>query len=257
MSAITTTLAVECLHVSAGYGTHPVLHQVTFRVAPGEQVAVLGANGAGKSTLLNVVAGVLPLTVGTVCLFGERADRARVSVAYLPQELHVPKRFPVTVFDVVMMGRYRFLRRLRPPARRDRQAVLAALERVHLGHVAARPITALSGGQRRRVFLARALAQEARILLLDEPLQGIDVGSQQVIMETLQRLREQTVTVLVATHSLSLAQQFDRVLFLRAGHLVGDGPPDVLLQPDHLAEIFEFLDDSESSLYEVRPHVSS
>ncbi len=236
------TPAVELVQVSAGYGSRPVLHQVTFRLMPGEQVALLGANGAGKSTLLKVIAGVLAPAAGSVRLFGQSPDRAGARVAYLPQEVRVPERFPVTVFDAVMMGRYRFLRRLHPPAARDRQAVQEALDRVRLGHMAGRPIAALSGGQRQRAFLARALAQEAHVLLLDEPLQGIDVGSQQVIVQALDELRARSVTVVVATHSLGLASRFDRVLLLRAGHVAADGPPDVLLRPERLADVFEFLD---------------
>ncbi len=237
-----TPPALELRQVSAGYDTKPVLHHISFTVSTGERVAVLGANGAGKSTLFRVIVRLLPVKRGKVLLFGEPVETARTEIAYLPQDVHLPARFPATVSDVVMMGRYRFLKRLHPPSPDDRRAVRQALELVRLAHLADQPITVLSGGQRQRMFLARALAQEARVLLLDEPFRGLDVGSQQVIQQTLETLSAQGAAVLLATHNLALASLFDRVIILREGHVVGDGPPATLLTAERLMDIFDLVD---------------
>ncbi len=242
MSTSLSLPAIELRQVSAGYDAEPVLHHVSFTVRAGERVAVLGANGAGKSTLFRIIVRLLPVKRGQVLIFGEPVEAARTEIAYLPQDVHPPARFPATVFDVVMMGRYRFLKRLRPPSPDDRRAVRRALEQVRLAHLADQPITVLSGGQRQRMFLARALAQEARILLLDEPFRGVDVGSQQVIQQTLEQLGAQGVTVLLATHNLALASLFDRVIILREGHVVGDGSPATLLTTERLMDIFDLVD---------------
>lgn len=246
MTIESTPPAIELRQVSAGSNTRPVLHHVSFAVRAGERVALLGANGAGKSTLLKVIVRLLPLKRGTVYIFGEPLETARTEIAYLPQNAHLPERFPATVADVVMMGRYRFLKRLRPPAPQDRQAVHRALEQVRLAHLADRPAATLSGGQRQRLFLARALAQEAPILLLDEPFRGIDVGSQQVIIQALDALSAEGITIVLATHNLALASRFDRVIILREGHVVGDGPPHTLLTAERLMEIFDLIDVPES-----------
>ncbi|MCX8196683.1 MAG: ABC transporter ATP-binding protein, partial [Acidilobaceae archaeon] len=162
------------------------LEGVSFALGRGDLLAVVGPNGAGKTTLLRVLAGTLPPTAGEVRIFGERPHRHRC-LAYLPQRLEVDLRFPVTVGDVVLMGRTGLLGPLRWPGREDRARVAQALELVGMRALARRPIAELSGGERQRMFLARALAREASVLLLDEPLAGLDAPAQAGLLELLGR----------------------------------------------------------------------
>jgi manganese/iron transport system ATP-binding protein len=213
---------LEAREVSVRYDGRPALADITFALSAGDRVAVVGPNGAGKSTLFKVIAGVLRPTGGSVRI-GGHGPTGHICIAYLPQRTEVDWRFPVTVRDVVMMGRVGQLGWLRRPGRRDRERVLTCLERVGLGDLAGRPIGRLSGGQQQRMFIARALAQEAEIMLMDEPLTGVDVGSQQEIFTILDDLRKQGVTVLVATHDLDLAaERCDRILLLNR-RLIGFG----------------------------------
>jgi ABC-type Mn2+/Zn2+ transport system ATPase subunit len=207
------------------YDGTPALDDISFEVARGERIAVVGPNGAGKSTLFKVIAGVLRLSHGRVTLFGGEPEK-HICVGYVPQRSQVDMSFPVTVRDVVMMGRAGRLGVLRWPARRDRQLVQESLELVAMADMASRQIGELSGGQQQRVFIGRALAQGAEIMLMDEPLTGLDINSQEDILHILDELRHREVTVLVATHDLNQAARcFDRVMLLNH-RLVGFGYPD-------------------------------
>jgi manganese/iron transport system ATP-binding protein len=198
---------------------------------------VLGPNGAGKSTLLKVIAGVLPQTKGIVEVFGE-APGGHICIAYVPQRSQVDWNFPVSVRDVVMMGRIGKLGLLRRPGRADREAVHQALEVVKMSNLAGRQISELSGGQQQRMFIARALAQEAELMLMDEPLTGLDTTSQEDIFGILDTLRENRVTVLVALHDLKLAaERFDQVMLLNH-RLIGLGAPDAVFTNEHLANAY-------------------
>jgi ABC-type Mn2+/Zn2+ transport system ATPase subunit len=199
-------------------------------------MGVVGPNGAGKSTLFNVIAGLLPLSNGQVIL-GEGARKIG-ALAYVPQRESVNWRFPATVLDVVTMGRTRKRPWYRRPTERDIQTVAECLDRVGLWEQRSVLMTELSGGQRQRVFVARALAQEAEILLLDEAFSGVDVGAQESLVGVLQSLRDDGKIVLLATHDLTnLAQRFDQVLCLNH-HVCAFGPPDQAFTPEVLEELY-------------------
>lgn len=228
---------LEVDNVSARYRGQLALEHVSFRAFIGERLAVVGPNGAGKSTLFKVIAGVLPLAGGTLRTPG-RAALADLRVAYVPQRSTVDWTFPVNVYDVVMMGRVGTIGLLRWPRVRDHERVRASLDTVGIARLAKRQIGELSGGQQQRVFIARALAQEADLLLMDEPLNGLDLPSQEDLFRVLDDLRAQRVTVLVATHDLDqAAKRFDRVMLLNR-RLIGIGQPDAVFTPEHLAAAY-------------------
>ena len=231
--------ALTVTGLTAGYRDVLALDDVSFSVPEGALTALIGPNGAGKSTLLQALLGVLRPWRGAVQVAGQSAGRGVGCFGYMPQGSLVDWDFPVTVQDVVAMGRYA----QRGPGRRlgaaDRAAVERALGQVGMADLRERPIGALSGGQRQRVFLARALAQEAPILLLDEPVSGVDTLSQQAIIAILQRLAAGGTTILVATHDLAAAaEHFDYVLCLNR-RLVAAGPPDAVLTEPTLNATFD------------------
>ena len=229
-------LDVDC--ISVRYGGDAVLQEVSLRVAHGAQVAVVGPNGAGKSTLFKALVGLLPLRSGRILVHGRPAGGPADPVAYVPQREEIDWHFPVNVSDVVMMGRYGRTGWLRRPGPADRLAVAAALDLMDLTSLARRPISELSGGQQQRVFLARALAQEPHVLLLDEPFTGVDVTARQKTLDVLVTLRERDVTVLVSTHDLELAAtRFDHVVLLNR-RVIAQGPPDFVLTTEHISEAF-------------------
>lgn len=228
---------LEVSQVSMRYNGVLALEEVSFTVRTGERVAIVGPNGAGKSTLLQIIAGVLTPTSGAVRVYGQ-SPGGHLCIAYVPQRTAVDWNFPVTVADVVMMGRVGKLGLLRPPGPKDWERVRQALAQVGIADLADRPIRALSGGQQQRMFIARALAQEAELLLLDEPFTGLDLPSQEGILALLEGLRSQGVTVLVATHNLEqAATRFDRVLLLNR-RLIGFGQPEEVFTPEALRQAY-------------------
>lgn len=213
------------------------LDKVSFAVRRGQRVGIIGPNGAGKSTLFKLVVGTVKPTAGIVQVYGHKPV-GHICIGYVPQRNQIDWSFPVTVEDVVMMGRVGQIGLFRWPRRQDWEVVRASLEKVQALHLQKKQIGELSGGQQQRVFVARALAQEAELLLLDEPLAGLDVPSQQAIFEILDLLRAEEVTVLMATHDLTLAaEQFDRILLLNK-QVVAYGPPTAVLQPPHLLQAY-------------------
>jgi ABC-type Mn2+/Zn2+ transport system ATPase subunit len=224
--------------VWAGYGDRTVLAGVSFALRPGTLTGLIGPNGSGKSTLIKVVLGLLRPWRGLVRVLGDDVADVRARIGYMPQIELVDWDFPVTVEDLVMLGRYGRLRRLRPPAPADRAAVRAALERVGLWDLRRRQIGELSGGQQRRLLLARALARSAELLLLDEPLAGLDIGAQEDLERLLRELVDGGSTLLVATHDLHhVAHSYDDVLCLN-GRVIAHGPPDQVLTEDVLRQTF-------------------
>lgn len=194
------------------------LRHASFTVPRGTITALVGVNGAGKSTLFKAIMGFVQLTNGSVEILGMPArDALRQSmVAYVPQAEEVDWNFPVLVEDVVMMGRYGHMNFLRIPSRRDHDLVTEALQRVNMLEYRKRQIGELSGGQRKRVFLARALAQEGQIILLDEPFTGVDVTTEEQIIELLKSLRDEGRVMLVSTHNLGSVPDFcDRTVFVK------------------------------------------
>ncbi len=193
------------------------LKDASFEVPQASICALVGVNGSGKSTLFKAIMGFVPLTRGSVSLLGQPAGKtlARNTVAYVPQNEEVDWDFPVLVEDVVMMGRYGHMGLLRRPKARDREVVEQALHKVGMIDYRERQIGELSGGQKKRVFLARAIAQEGKVILLDEPFTGVDVSSEDAIIELLRELRDEGHVMLVSTHNLGSVPQFcDQVVLI-------------------------------------------
>jgi manganese/iron transport system ATP-binding protein len=196
---------------------HTALHDVSFAIPRSTITALVGVNGSGKSTLFKAVMGFVPVSPGSISILGGSVAQALKSnvVAYVPQSEDVDWNFPVLVEDVVMMGRYGHMNLLRLPRSRDREAVDAALARVGMEAFRKRQIGELSGGQKKRVFLARALAQDARMILLDEPFTGVDVTTEEAIIGLLRGLRDEGRVILVSTHNLGSVPAFcDRAVLL-------------------------------------------
>ncbi|HEX7973300.1 MAG TPA: metal ABC transporter ATP-binding protein [Anaerolineales bacterium] len=228
---------LEAAGVTVRYETGLALDDVSFRLNVGERVAVVGPNGAGKSTLFKVIAGVLAPSSGEVSVSGQ-GPGGHICIAYLPQRNTVDWTFPVSVTDVVMMGRTGKLGLLRWPKRYDMELVKQALQDVGLADLSQRQISELSGGQQQRMFIARALAQEAELMLMDEPLTGLDVKSEKIIFDLLDELRRRGVTVMIATHDLDqAAARFDQVMLLNH-ELIGFGRPAQVFTPDLLLEAY-------------------
>ena len=228
-------LSVDSL--SLGYGGKPVLTNVSFDLPVATRLAIVGPNGAGKTTLLKALAGLTAPDMGSIQVHGHEPT-GHICIAYVPQRSTVDWRFPVTVYDVVMMGRTSRLGPLRRPGTHDRQQVSAALTSVGLETIADRQIEELSGGQQQRMFIARALAQEAELVLMDEPFAGLDIQSRDEVLALLPSLGERDVTVVVALHDLGIASsRFDRVLLLKEG-MIGYGPPGEVFTPSTLQRAY-------------------
>jgi len=224
--------------VGAGYGDGLVLQEVNLVIPPGTLVGVIGPNGSGKSTLLKAILGLAPVSTGTVLLDGRSVSEQRDRLAYVPQREAVDWSFPVNAEQVVMMGRYPRIGWLRTPGARDRVAVRDALERVALADFGGAQIGALSGGQQQRVFLARALVQEASVLLLDEPMTGVDQTTEQLIVNLLGELRDAGTTILHATHDLESAAEISDQLCFVNRRVVAYGPPAETFTPSILHATF-------------------
>lgn len=224
--------------LSASYNGEPALQQVSFDIYAGERVGIIGPNGAGKSTLFKALVGLLPHQ-GRISTQGAPCRQSHTMIGYVPQYEAIDWKFPVSVWDVVMMGRARQIGYVLPPRRRDRVAVRQALERVGLWSLRRRQIGELSGGQRRRVFIARALAQQASVLLLDEPFSGVDAQAEAEIFQVLDTLRDERIAVLLATHNLAqAATHFDRLMLMNRGRMLAYGDPKEIYTPQNLAATF-------------------
>jgi iron complex transport system ATP-binding protein len=235
----------EAEHLAYRYPYGPqAVRDISLTVAPASMTAIIGANGSGKSTLIRILAGLLRPASGRILLDGMALEkwqprlRAR-EIAYMPQSTSAA--FPFRALDVVLSGRTPHVARWSLETACDRDRAIEALENVDAAHLADRPITSLSGGERQMVVLARALAQEPRLLLLDEPATSLDLKHRAGLMRTLARLREQRgLSVVMITHDLQLTGSlFDRVIALRSGEVLAQGNPDEVLQSDMLAMIFD------------------
>ena len=225
---------LELNGVTVAYAHDPVLEGVDGRVGAGETVALIGPNGAGKSTLIKAVLGLVPVADGTIAVLGRSPAAARRHVAYVPQADTLDADFPISVGQVVLMGRYRHAGWLRRPGRADRAIAADALDRVGLADRSRDRFGTLSGGQRQRVLLARAIAQQPRLLLLDEPFNGVDVVSQDALLEALAGLKATGTASIISTHDLALAHLACDAVCLLNKHVYGFGPVDTVLTPDRL-----------------------
>ena len=234
--------ALQLNDVSHRYASTPgdVLKNISLTVNPGERVALVGPNGAGKSTLLKLILGIETLNRGTIDVFGRPATHCLHRVAIVPQRSSVDWRFPVSVRQVVMMGRYVHLGWFKRPKPADFQAVESALNAMEITNLADRQVGELSGGQQQRVMLARTLAHDADLMLLDEPLNHVDITTQELIFHTLERITSMGKAVIVSTHDLGvLTVHFTRALFLDK-RIIADGPPKEVLTPETIAEAYGF-----------------
>lgn len=228
---------LRAVDLSVRYEGGVVLDNVSFELCEGDRTAVVGPNGAGKSTLFRVIAGVLKRSGGEVHVYGDEPG-GHICIAYVPQRSQVDWSFPVSVADVVMMGRVGKMGLFRHRTAHDTAVVQSALDIVNLSDLAGRQISQLSGGQQQRMFIAQALAQEAELMLMDEPLTGLDIASQDELFGVLDELHRRRVTVMVALHDLKLAgERFEQIMLLNR-RVYGFGPADQVLTADRLLEAY-------------------
>lgn len=243
-----TAPALSVCQLTVNYGHTPVLWDINFDLPPGNVVGILGPNGAGKSTLLKTCLGLIHPLSGCVKFLGSPLSKVRKRVAYVPQRESVDWDFPITVMDLVLMGRYGRLGLFRRPKREDYDAVKQALQVVGLTELSQRQISQLSGGQQQRAFLARALVQEAEVYLLDEPFAGVDLTTEQILIERLWDLRNQGKTVCIVHHDLNTVESyFDWVVLLNLS-LVASGSVKETFTPEVLEATYgrshTFLDEA-------------
>lgn len=231
--------AIEVDHLTVSYGPVPALLDVSLSIPRGTLVGVIGPNGSGKSTFIKTVLGFLRPDVGEVRVFGELAERAKGRVAYVPQRGSVDWDFPITVREVAMMGRYGHVPWWRDLSREDRRLADEALDMVRMRSFADRQIGQLSGGQQQRVFMARAMAQGAEILLLDEPFAGVDAATERAILDVLERTRKAGRTLVVVHHDLATAAEYFDALILLKQRLYAYGTPENVLDPELLSRVYE------------------
>lgn len=216
--------AVEVSDLTVAYEEKPVLWDVDIAVPSGVLMAFVGPNGAGKTTLIKAILGLIRPAAGQILIHGRPYSEQRDIVGYVPQRGSVDWDFPTSVLDVVMMGRYGALGWIRRPGAREKDAAMAALEKVGMADFAQRQISQLSGGQQQRVFLARALAQDAQVYFMDEPFQGVDATTERAIISILRELRGQGRTVCVVHHDLqTVPEYFDWVTLLNVRR-IASGP---------------------------------
>lgn len=234
------TAAIDVDAITVRYGNVLALDQATLRLDKGKICGLVGMNGSGKSTLFKAIMGLMKPDAGTVTIGGGSPAKARKSglVSYVPQSEDVDWQFPLSVQDVVMMGRYGHMGPARRPRRADRLAVADALERVELTDFAQRQIGQLSGGQRKRAFVARGIAQGATTLLLDEPFAGVDKRSEATICTLLKELARDGATILVSTHDLHALPELADEAVLLMRRVLMHGAPDEVLRPENLALAF-------------------
>lgn len=230
--------ALSIHDMTVAYHRKPVLWDVDLDVPAGKLVGVVGPNGAGKSTLIKAALDLLPKASGEVLLWGRPYREQRSRVGYVPQRESVDWDFPVSALDVVAMGRYARIGWCRPVSRADREAALAALDRLGMGGFAQHQIRQLSGGQQQRVFLARALAQEAELYFMDEPFAGVDAATERAIVELLRELRGAGRTAIVVHHDLqTVPEYFDHVILLNM-RVVASGPTASVFTRENLHKTY-------------------
>ena len=231
--------AIDVSRLTVSYGPVPALLDISVSIEPGNLVGVIGPNGSGKSTLIKAVLGFVKPDVGTIRIFGEDVSNVKGKVAYVPQRGAVDWDFPITVREVAVMGRYGKRRWWQDLKKQDYQKADEALNKVRMSELSRRQIGQLSGGQQQRVFMARALTQDADILLLDEPFAGVDASTERAILDVLQETKRQGKTVVVVHHDLATAAEyFDSIILLKQ-RLFGFGTPQQVLKPQLLADVYE------------------
>lgn len=238
-TATSPSLRIEGLSVTYNNG-HQALKDVSFTLESHTICALVGINGSGKSTLFNSIMGLIKPQQGNIYLSGlsVKAALKKSHVAYVPQSENIDWRFPVLVRDVVMQGRFGFMGFLRRPSKQDHQAVQEAMQRLDIADLAMRQIGELSGGQKKRVFLARALAQKSRIILLDEPFTGVDITTENTIMTLMKTLRKAGYLMLVSTHNLGSVPDYCNEVILLDRSLIASGATETTYTQKNLEKTF-------------------
>lgn len=231
--------AIEVENLTVSFGPRPALLNINVTVEQGLLVGIIGPNGAGKSTLVKSILGFVKPDLGSVRLLGKPVDEAKGRLAYVPQRGAVDWDYPITVYEVAMMGRYPSIRWWKDPGPKDHEIVDQALEMVRMSDFKTRQIGRLSGGQQQRVFMARALAQGSDILLLDEPFAGVDAATERAILDVLERAKATGRTLVVVHHDLATAAEyFDRLMLIKQ-RLYAYGTPQQVLNQELLSEVYE------------------
>lgn len=240
---MSTSPIIQFSHATLAYPRGVALQDVTLQIEPGEFLGIIGPNGSGKTTLLKAVLGLIKPVTGTVTIFDCSCHQLRchhrARIGYLPQKEQVDPNFPITVMETVMMGRYSTLGLFRRPGRNDREIALKALDEVEMGPYRDAPLGHLSGGQQQRVWIARALAQQPQVLLLDEPTTGIDAPTQHNILRLISRLhRDLKLTILLVTHDINMVSPFANRIALVQQKLFALGKPEEVLTQEILSAIY-------------------
>ncbi len=249
--------AFEIHDMTVAYHRKPVLWDIDLVIPEGKLVGIIGPNGAGKTTLIKASLGLVPLASGKVEIYGEPYVRQRHLVGYVPQRESVDWDFPVTVDDVVLMGTYRRVGWFRRPGKAEREVARTCLDQVGMLAYAKRQIRQLSGGQQQRVFLARALAQHARLYFMDEPFSGVDAATETIIVGLLQELRDEGKTVFVVHHDIQTVRDyFDHVILLNM-RLVATGATDTTFTNENLQKTYggrlTILDEAAEAIRKRKP----
>ena len=234
-----TIPAIEVEDLTVSYGPVPALLDISLAIQEGKLVGIIGPNGSGKSTLMKSMLGFVKPDVGSVRIFGTDVSNVKGRVAYVPQRGAVDWDFPITVREVAAMGRYSYRRWWQDLTANDYKLADEALEKVRMSDYRGRQIGQLSGGQQQRVFMARALAQNADILLLDEPFAGVDAATERAILDVLEDLKNEGKTVVVVHHDLATAAEYFDLLILLKQRLFGFGKPKMILNPKLLGDVYE------------------
>ncbi len=230
--------AISIKDLTVAYQEKPVVWDLDFFVPAQTLLGIIGPNGSGKTTLLKSILGIIKPTTGSIKIFGEAYSRSTHNIAYVPQKNSVDWSFPISVFDVVLMGRYGHFSFFSRPSKIDKDIAMHALSMVNMQDFSMRHINQLSGGQQQRVFLARALAQQADIFILDEPFAGIDMVTEQIILQLLQQLRDQGKTIIVVHHDINTVQKYFDWTFLMNIKHIALGPTNVVLTPENITQTF-------------------
>ncbi|MET3683298.1 ABC-type Mn2+/Zn2+ transport system ATPase subunit [Alkalibacillus flavidus] len=230
--------SVDINHLSVAYHGEWALKDISFQAPKQEIIGIIGPNGAGKSTLMKAIMGMVTANQGTIRVFDQPVENVRSDIAYVPQRNMIDFDFPILVEDVVVMGRYPHLKWWQRPSKQDREKAIESLRQVGMESFRKRQIGELSGGQQQRVFIARALAQEADLLFLDEPFAGIDLTSEQIIIDLLRDIRDQGKTLFIVHHDLSKVEEyFDRLMLLNQ-RLVGFGQLQDVFRANLISEAY-------------------
>ena len=229
---------MTCTDLTVHYDNRSALRSVNAAIRAGEITALLGPNGAGKSTLLKVLSGMISPSHGSRTFEGAPLEGPHAGITYVPQRSDVDWKFPISVLECTLLGLIRSRSRWTPFSRSDKDAAMAALRNVGMDHLAHAQIDALSGGQQQRVFLARALMNQGRALLLDEPFTGVDVPTTEMLVSILDSLRQSGTAVVYATHDLAQAAQTADHAILINGAVIADGPPSSVFTEENLTKTF-------------------